>query len=219
MAADLNVHLRGLSVRFRFSCLWIWALQLATLVRLRTCRGSVLLLVRRACRIVCRQVCRHRLQFAWLVLGRADIAVNVVLTYVIDDQLDWLFAVPGVEDHRLVNVDVLLGQVEIIHQQFQVGIFMFRISLAQPNAYGSVVLELAGFIEIELEVAVFPFFLQQHQFIVSLGNGACSSVRAPISSCRVDSIRFPCSSSCPWNFFQRGSSIRWRRLAAVSGRL
>src|SRR2546427_666752 len=74
-------------------------------IRRRSRSGRVMLTVRTRCRIVCRGVCGHRLQISRLVLGLADIAVNVVLADTIDNQLNRLFAVPGVEDYWFINVD------------------------------------------------------------------------------------------------------------------
>jgi hypothetical protein len=59
----------------------------------------------------------HRGQFRLLILWRADVSVDVILGDRVDDDLNWPLAVGLIEHDGLVDIDVLLRQVSIIHHQ------------------------------------------------------------------------------------------------------
>ena len=102
-------------------------------------RRLILSLDRAAVRCRCavagwiRRRIRHRGQVRLAVLGRAHVAVNVVLADLVDDHFDGLRAAGRGEHDRLVEIDVLLRQGAIVDQQFEVGKLMLTVGFLQAN--------------------------------------------------------------------------------------
>jgi hypothetical protein len=68
--------------------------------------------------------------------------VDVVLADVVDDQLDRLLAVGGVEHHRLVQIHVFLRDSSVLHNQVKVRVLVLGVGFAQSNTEWTFVLEL-----------------------------------------------------------------------------
>jgi hypothetical protein len=115
---------------------------------------------------------RHRGQFRLSVLRCADVSMDTVVTDTVDDHLDRLRGVGCVEHDRLIEIDVLLRQVAIVHHQFQVGILVLVIGFLQSELKWSLALELFRFREVKLRVVSLPLLLQQHQFVMGVRNRA-----------------------------------------------
>ena len=83
-----------------------------------------------------------------------------------------MFALRRVEHRRFVQIHVLLGERDVIHQQFQVGKLMLDVGLAQAHADRPFGHEALGFIEIKLVIVALAFALQDDQFIMRARNRA-----------------------------------------------
>jgi hypothetical protein len=101
-----------------------------------------------------------------------DITVDSILADAVNHQFRRLFAVRSVENYGLIKIDVFLGEFEIVDHQFQIGIPMLRIGFAQANADWPLALELTIFVDIELVVTAFTFFLEHNQIVMGASNGA-----------------------------------------------
>ena len=85
--------------------------------------------------------------------------MDVILADVVNHHLDGLRTVGRVEHNRLVEIDVLLRQVAIVHHQLQVGILVLAIRFFQADPKRSLVLELVRFPDVKLVVVSLPLLL------------------------------------------------------------
>jgi hypothetical protein len=99
-------------------------------------------------------------------LGRAQVAGNLVLAHLVDDQFGSLARSAGVEVNRLVHALVLFFVLDVIHGQRHGVLVLLGVDAAQFDQRRANVLRLALGRQIELEVIALAQPLQLFEFFM-----------------------------------------------------
>jgi hypothetical protein len=91
--------------------------------------------------------------------------VDVIVSDGVDYYLDGLRTVGLVEHDRLVEIDVLLGQVLIVKHELQIGTLVFGVGLRQADTERAFLLKLLRLVDVELVIIGLTAPLRECYFI------------------------------------------------------
>ena len=99
--------------------------------------------------------------------------MDVIAANVVDYYLDGPRTVGLVEHDRLIEIDVLLGQVLIVNHELQIGILVFGVGLLQMNTERAFLLKLLRLVDVELVINVLTAPLRERYSDRRLGSRTC----------------------------------------------
>ena len=99
--------------------------------------------------------------------------MDVIVADVVDYYLDGLRTVGPVKHDRLVEIDVLLGQVLIVNHELQIGKLVFGVNLLQADTQRAFLLKLFRLVDVELVIIVLTAPLRDRYFIWRPASQTC----------------------------------------------
>src|SRR5713226_5662124 len=136
-------------------------------------------------------------QLRGLVFRGADIAMDQVFLDAVHDHLNRLGLIFRVEPNRLIEIDVLLGELIVVDHHLHVVVLVFRIRPAQREGERPDALELLRLCQVEFEITSLSALRERD-------HSSCVLAIDPLRSSRVAlrfpsrSVRFLATSSCVW---------------------